>query len=494
MPARATSFTGSDTTILIEPVVEALRQLMQDGELLSSAHRSFRNSGWFGKWTSLLSFRNVLRLLRARHRRKVLFRGHRVYVALSIVRALLVGFLPVIIYAILVDANVALPGGELVRSSLDHAGLSVARRPADSAEIASRAKALRDTLGNKILTRRTTAHPGWIFGLEQVFVDPNPWTHSQALTGLLEGFEGSIQPGFEVLNPLPVVLVGGKAYGWKVGEAPVAVEAVAWAALARLANLRRPTGKLESASDSAARVRELWLMVENYRRDGANGGQGYAHYPPDSPQYSEDTPSVHGSILALAILFEAQDLGIDLPHSRERIRALLRFFATERIAPHTGLWRQGDVNCQPCEGLSFQIQSTVLSGVLTGALSAKDELVISILAGIPSELALLARMPPSYPLCSGRTAGVSAGKTVGTSLYFMWFAWGLSLAARYLEYASNSQDVLGELAARRALTHLVIDLGEAEVERHKREFTYRQAETLLGLAHVGRTLRTIGER
>jgi hypothetical protein len=68
---------------------------------------------------------------------------------------------------------------------------------------------------------------------------------------------------------------------------------------------------------------------------------------------------------------------------------------------------------------------------------------------------------------------------------FLWYPWAINACVRWLDRAERSGAPMEErVRVRRALGHLVIDLGDEAVKKASAEWTFQDAETLYGMAAI----------
>ena len=74
-----------------------------------------------------------------------------------------------------------------------------------------------------------------------------------------------------------------------------------------------------------------------------------------------------------------------------------------------------------------------------------------------------------------------ASETLG----FLWYPWAINAAQSWLRRADKvGAPVEERVRVRRALGHLIIDLGGEALKKYKAEWTYQAAETLYGLTSI----------
>ncbi len=158
------------------------------------------------------------------------------------------------------------------------------------------------------------------------------------------------------------------------------------------------------------------------------------------------------------------------------------------IGSEPGWNHMGAMGARTFDGLTLQIYAILLQ--------AEAE------AGIPIPPPMLRQIPRHLERCSRRlleypsdSAEFSARpftahhghKVVGLEqVTFLWNPWAIACSARWLQRAQKYGALREDLTeVRRCLGHLVVDLGDAAVEKDtKAEWTYLSVELLYGLTAV----------
>jgi len=114
----------------------------------------------------------------------------------------------------------------------------------------------------------------------------------------------------------------------------------------------------------------------------------------------------------------------------------------------------------------------------------------TMLQEIPRQLALFARRDLSFPVSGGEFlahyTGFDGKERVGRkSIKYLWYPWGIDCSARWLEFADKHQLPKEErVRVRRALGHLVVDLGDEALERAQHDHTFFASEDLYCLTAI----------
>jgi hypothetical protein len=136
------------------------------------------------------------------------------------------------------------------------------------------------------------------------------------------------------------------------------------------------------------------------------------------------------------------------------------------------------------DGLTIQIFAELLQ-----TKQALPDFIIPpvILNEIPRQLALFARRDLSFPVNGGeflaRYTRFDGNEGVGRRLIkYLWYPWVIDCSVRWLEFAEIQQLPREQrVQVRRALGHLVVDLGDEALRRAQRDYTFFASEDLYGL-------------
>ena len=407
-------------------------------------------------------------------------------------------------YAVVADSGVAVPGGENTRLLLDRYAVSIFRMVRSEGEILRSALAARDGIIGRI--HRDWMDGAWIHNNATRTKGPklsiSPWVSSQAMTAVFR----SVEPGAAELpdfwraleapfaKDLPIE-IDGKKFGWLVGDSDwTQAEPALWtvAALAAALGRRDLVGgdrpHLMSRLDYAQTVSDLY-------RPRPDGGWNLV------PQ--QDNPAQHSTYttaLALLALLEVRSAGLGWHGDKASLETMIKTTAawlTKHFddRPDMRGWRldinEADTSASGviADGLTLQIYSALLR--------AEDEAGIAvapaILRAIPLHVDRLATRPIDYPTGLGSITryftnfdGRHTARTVSTTI--LWHPWAIECAARWLARLERTQAAPeAKTRARRALGHLVVDLGSpsfADAASRGKVQTFVASEQLYALASL----------
>jgi serine/threonine protein kinase len=433
------------------------------------------------------------RVLTWRYRARKFLGRHRAAVAAA-AGGLLAALL---LYTAFADAGFQVPGGEAVRSWVDSHNSSVFRPVPGDAVIGRTAGGLRRDLFAVLLRSRTKA--GWVprdlTSGDEVHVEV--WSHCQALCALVrtpeaepaqlrtvvEGLERPFTPGLAIETD-------GTKYGWPVRppeENNPLAEPALWTAAALSAALGRP-GLLEG-EDRARALAHLAYTQEVLQTYHPQEMGGWNMYP------GQHDPGLHNpytTSLALLALLEMRQAGLPWKGDAGRRDALLATTAQwlvdaydERSEPPG--WRAPGLSTYKVfDGLTLQIYALLLRAEAEADFALPEHLVRHISARLTRcvrrGLDFEDTVGKFHVLC---TDGLGKQRLAQESVTFLWYPWSIECASRWLQRANRCGAPMADcVQVRRALAHLVIDLGPAEVARASKEWTFVASETLLALSAV----------
>ncbi len=404
-----------------------------------------------------------------------------------------------LVYLALADAGMNLPAAEPLRRALDARSLSVFRAPRPDVEVRAAAAAWRARYLD--FFEKARRPDGWIRNAlsAKEAAQTDAWTTCQAFSAILRTPDAPPDVLRRALQDLAgpfgrFIEKDGVAYGWEAHEGLVwtGAEPALWTATAVAIALGRP-GLVPEAE------RPLWLDRLRLAQRASElhhpqGDGGWNQFP------NQEDPGRHSpytSTLALLALLEAQAAG--LPWNGAAPDALLRKTAawlTSRFdakAPVPG-WRGTPyADDRVSSGLTLQIYAELLRAESQAGVAIPSE----ILAAIPRHLTDLVGKALKEAYDAGenqlrfqshadRAESVRTGKpvwSVGTeSVNFLWHPWGVEAAARWL--ARGGGEAVDVHRVRRALGHLVVDLGDDAFREATSGFTFVASETLYGLSAV----------
>jgi hypothetical protein len=211
---------------------------------------------------------------------------------------------------------------------------------------------------------------------------------------------------------------------------------------------------------------------------------------------SQKDPGKHhlySTTLALLTLLQAHEAGLIWEGSAERRDQLIRQTA-QWLVDHFDAkgeppgWRgMSEDTLEIYDGLTIQIFAELLQ-----TKQALPNFVIppAILNEIPRQLALFARRDLTFPVNGGEFLApytrFDGSEGVGRRLIkYLWYPWVIDCSVRWLELADKEQLPKEQrVQVRRALGHLVVDLGDEALKRAQRDYTFFASEDLYGLAGI----------
>ena len=397
-------------------------------------------------------------------------------------------------YVAVADLGVNLPAGEAIRTTLDRHELSLFRRVHTEQEIRTTAARLRGELVNVFRQRLDN---GWISAAPpSVSHTSEIWAHCQALFGIfrmpdhfeaqrefLPGLESPFAASLEINEP-------HRRYRWidLDGVEYDKSTPVIWIAAAQAAALGNPK------------------LLEGTQRDLVLKHYGYVqellkeYHPTDSGGWnmlpSQKDPTRHhlySTTLALLALLQAHEAGLPWEGSAERRDQLIEQTArwlTDHFDPkgEPPGWRgTGEDTLEIYDGLTIQSFAELLE-----TKQSLPQFVIppAIMNEIPRQLAWFARRDLSFPVNGGEFLAqytrFDGKEGVGRRLIkYLWYPWVIDCSVRWLEFAEKEQLPKEQrVQVRRALGHLVVDLGDEALKRAQRDYTFFASEDLYGLTGV----------
>jgi class 3 adenylate cyclase len=408
-------------------------------------------------------------------------------------------------YVGLADAGMGLPLAEPLRRALDARSASVFRAPRPDAEVRAaaaswRARYLEFFAGVRLDT-------GWIRNAVSAKEagQTDVWTTSQAFASILRAPDVAPDRLRRTLKDLGVAFApgrfiesGGIAYGWEAHEGLVwtGAEPALWTAAAVAIALGRP-GLVPDAE------RPLWLDRLRLAQRASElhhplGDGGWNQFP---QQEDLGRHSPYTSTLALLALLEARAAGLPWNGTapdvllRKTAAWLVSRFDAKALVPG---WRGTPyADERVSSGLTLQVYAELLRAESEAGL----EVPPAVLAAIPRHLTELVGKALKEAYDAGenqlrfqshadRAESARSGKpvwSVGTeSVNFLWHPWGVEAAVRWLDRARRlgAAEAADVHRVRRALGHLVVDLGEDAFREATSGFTFVASETLYGLSSV----------
>ncbi len=411
--------------------------------------------------------------------------------------ALILVLLTCVVYVAVADAGLSPPGGAGIRAFLDRHQASVLRPVHSDAEIRRAASSLRRDVFEAL--HHGQSAEGWIASSLKPEGEKSIeyWSNAQALSALFATPEVDDVELRHLLNGLDVPFASGgtvegtdgRKYGWIAHpkEMRTQAEPALWTATALANALARP-GLLTGD----ARERELNHLA--YTQDALK-----TYRPLDTGGWNmfpnQNDPSLHNvytTTLALLALLETHRANLPWEGSTERRDQLLRATAqwlTDRYddkANDPGWHAASETSEGTIDGLTLQIFGELLRAEMEAGFTIPPR----ILNQMPDYLAKCAERNLNFPNDSGEFASPFTDHrgqqyVAREALGFLWYPWAINAAQLWLLHAEKSgEPPEARVRVRRALGHLVIDLGSEAVKKYKAEWTFQAAETLYGLSPI----------
>lgn len=432
----------------------------------------------------------------------------------------LVGFVALVLavvtgYLLLADLRVSVPFAPEIRDQLDHWDLSIARRVRQDLEISEAARLHREAMFDSLEAAQMPG--GWI----PMSLDPNVkvyssaarfdvWSSMQALASILRvpevdrtrlrsvalpGLRAPFAPGYAVEG-------GGKKYGWEPRPPypyTVAVPSL-WAICALSEALARP-GLLDRAERDEFE-KYLTYAQETLRIYRPCNDGGWNMFPNQTDEAWHDP---YATALALLALLQVRTAGQPWEGSFERRDALLKATASWLIehfdyqSNPPGWHGIGETSNEIFDGLTLQVFAELLRAEKEADVSLSPE----ILREIPIHLARCNDRDINFPVASGENSALitdhkGQSHMATEAVRYLWYPWAIEGAVLWLRRAGAPASTSEQrVAVRRALGHLVVDLGPHAVKQAHNNWTFISAETLAGFSAVpppasARDPRTVG--
>jgi hypothetical protein len=408
--------------------------------------------------------------------------------------------LSVFVYLAVADKGVNVPGGEAVRTLLDRHDASLFRAAKSEAEIRRKAVGLRRSMLDALLQRGLTKE-GWVASsLRPNFKrELEIWSHSQAMSAAFSTPDPEREedirkfiPGLEIpFAPGVSIEQDGVKYGWisHPKETHTQAEPALWTAIALAKALGRPnllTGEARArAEQHLAHTHEVLRLYHPLQDDSG----GWNMFPRQKDPTEHNT---YTTALALLALLETKQAGLAWDGSTERRDAFLKEAAKWLIeayvdkADQSG-WRAGsETTNEVLDGLTLQIFSELLRAEAEAGVTLPPEM----LEQMPRYLARTAERDLKFPTASGEFAAQIIDRDGKDSMDreaigFLWYPWAINATTRWLSRAEqHGAPMEDRVRVRRALGHLVVELGDQAVETASAEWTFQDAETLYGMSAI----------
>jgi class 3 adenylate cyclase len=414
-------------------------------------------------------------------------------------KAALVLALP-LVYLLLADAGLGVPGGEGVRRWLDGRGLTVFRPVAADSEVHAAADGQRRALAGALLASRTSQ--GWVtsaFATPET--EPDLWSIAQSTYALFQAPHltqdqaRSFLPAMRMyFEPNRLVMRDGAPDGWVPHPKDTHTEAepTLWCVAMLAAALGRP-GLLEGAErtefEAYLRTAQRAAMAFRPREGGA-----WNIYP---RQVDLERYSPYSTTLALLALLETRAAGqpwADSVETRDRVLAETAAFLVRtyvRSGRSAGWRRTADPADPVSPGLTMQNFAELLRAEKEASIPLPAELV----ADIPTHLVERADrgLTDAYDAGEFRVvfvkrdlkSGIDVEMSGAEAINFLWHPWAIECAVRWLARARvNGAEPIDLVRVRRSLGRFVVERGDEAVRIASHGAVFVAAETLIGLSRV----------
>jgi hypothetical protein len=397
-------------------------------------------------------------------------------------------------YSAVADAGLNVPLGESIRTSLDRHELSVFRHAHTETEIRKAAARLRSEL---LQVFRERLKDNWISAAPPN-VNPTSeiWAHAQALFAIyrmpdhreaqrqfLPALEAPFTSKVEINEP-------HRRYRWidLDGVEYDKSTPVLWIAATLGAVLGNPDLLETSQRETVLRHYEYVQEILKEYHPTKSGGWNMLPAQKDPNKHH-----LYTTTLSLLALLQAHEANLAWGGSGEQRDQLIRQTA-QWLVDHFDPkgeppgWRgTSEDTLEIYDGLTIQIFAELLE---TQKALPDFSIPPAMLKEIPRQLALFARRDLSFPVNGGEFLAqytrFDGKEGVGRRLIkYLWYPWVIDCSVRWLELADKQQLPKEErVRVRRALGHLVVDLGDEALRRAQRDYTFFASEDLYGLTAI----------
>jgi TIR domain-containing protein len=401
------------------------------------------------------------------------------------------------IYVVVADAGLNLPGAARIRAQLDRNEASVLRPAHSNAEIRRQAATMRRGLIEALKSGQTPKG-----GIVSSLNPAGPkrfeyWSNVQALTGifssaelsdeearqLLRGFEEHFESGSAIEGK------DGKKYGWfaHYKEQRTQAEPAIWTVAALATALGRPgllTG--EARERALTRLAYAQEVLKTYRPSDHGGWNMFPN------QEEPGLNNGYTSTLALLALLETRKANLPWEGSFEKRDQLLNATAkwlADQYDPQAnppGWHAASETHTATIDGLTLQLFSELLRAEAEAGFPLRAEIANQL----PDYLANCVNRRLGFPSDSGEFSAFFTDHrgqqyVAREALGFLWYPWAISAAQLWLLRAEKvGAPKEDQVRVRRALGHLINDLGNEAVGKYQTEWTFQAAETLYGLSVI----------
>lgn len=406
-----------------------------------------------------------------------------------------------IVYVMVADAGLNVPAGARLRTLLDRHEMSLLRPVHSEADIRRQTATMRSKLFEAL--KRGHMADGWVAATlkPNVKQESEIWSHSQALSAIfsmplnetpqreeeIRSFASGVSLPF---NPGIPVEHHGTKYGWTShpGDTHTQAEPALWTVTALAKALGRPgllDGEARARAEANLRYAQEALKLYYPQETG-----GWNMFPRQKNPAQHNT---YTTALALLALLEVRQANLPWEGSTERRDALLKATAQwliekydERADPPG--WRStSESTYETLDGLTLQIYSELLRAEAEAGVA----LPAQMLEQMARYLASCVERKLDFPVASGEFSEVvfdpeSDKETMDReAIGFLWYPWAINACVRWLGRAEKHGAPMEErVRVRRALSHLVVDIGQEAADKASAEWTFQDAETLYGLGVI----------
>lgn len=435
--------------------------------------------------------------LRQRERqRQIRQRLRAAALALTVVAAVVLTYLGI------ADSGLGIPGGELLRNRIDRYELSVLRHVHSQEEIRRKAAFMRAEL---VKVFRDRFNNGWISATPtNMGLTEEVWSHAQSMCAVLRmpdqleiqrQFVRGLQTPFA---PQPEKDEHGRTLPWLKGHTtlndPPGLDyekslPSLWMVSALAAGVRKPG--LLSEPERQLALEHMTFVQQFLQRYHPieDGGWNMLAAQKDPARHH-----LYSTAMGLLALLEVHAADAPWDGSKERRDQLIRQTAgwlVDHFDP-TGNppgWRGiNEDTLDIYAGLTIQIFDELLQ---TQQALPDFKLPAEIADEIPRQLIEFARRDLTFPVNGGEftvfCTDVDGHDLVGKRLIkYLWYPWVIDCAVKWLEQAEKEGRPKEErVQVRRALGHMVVDLGDDALKRARQQnYSFFAAEDLYGLTGV----------
>lgn len=382
-----------------------------------------------------------------------------------------------LLYLGLADADANLPGGELLRRSIDSQRLSVFRPVASESTIAEQRQRVCDGLRQQLLQRMRE--------------DQTAWGTGQVLSGLYgdpEATSEQLEPAAQTLKEYfedRLITDERGAVGWNDGFTPARAEGPIWMLMALSAALGRRDGVTQQQRVDFERYLARTQEIADRFSSVEEGSWNVVI------EETQDHRYVYSTALAVHAMLDLKAVNLgwhgDTNIRDERIRRSVEWlmgpaFRGDRAIVGWGRVVNDDKPANPMLGL------LVLSALGRAHNEAQCQLPQQIVQHALVELTDL-RHRTYHPTDEDILHQVD-GRLVTVPTRVMWFPWSVAALDAWLEYGRRNQLPASTLEGlRRSRSHLLVQLSLQMEEEARTSMIFVAAENAYALHYFNRCLK-----